>query len=384
MIKAGFHVSKSEGLVQNLEHVLSQGGLAAQFYISPKQSSHPGISISEPNVQKILKMRKEKGLYIVIHGKLILNFARPYTQKTDWQQTAMIKDMTQASRLGANVILHQGKNVKDLNFSRSEAINAFVQNLREILDKTAELGLTNKIVLENSCQQGTELGYTLNELAEIYGKLQAKYQSRVSFCIDLCHIHVAGELNMTDPVAVEKFFQDFDSKIGLSKLEVIHFNDSQVVFDGHNDSHADILVGYSGNSQLGGNPTGLKKVVELAGVHGIPLILETPGKIPYENQLRLILNWSEQIEKEYLLAHSDIIMDFTLNPYSSKGRKKKNTSKDKSKPTTAIAKKTPAVKKIQPPLVQSKIVIKPIKKITPSIKKEATTKKKVIIRKLDT
>ena len=110
-----------------------------------------------------------------------------------------------------------------------------------------QAGAKNKIIFENSCQQGTELGYTIEELAEIYHSFQQKHKDRLAFCVDLCHIYVAGVMNVRSVEDIERVMEKFDKLIGLEHLEVIHFNDSQVRFDGHNDCHGDILTGHIGN-----------------------------------------------------------------------------------------------------------------------------------------
>ena len=62
---------------------------------------------------------------------------------------------------------------------------------------------------------------------------------------------------MKDHDDVDQWFQRFDSLIGLKYLKLIHFNDSNVKFNGHNDNHDDIGQGYITNPTKGGNPNGL-------------------------------------------------------------------------------------------------------------------------------
>lgn len=70
---------------------------------------------------------------------------------------ALTCDIFEATRFNADVVIHQGKNVNEL--SREEALSRYVMNLQEAIDQT--YGLSTKILLENSCRQGTELGYNL-------------------------------------------------------------------------------------------------------------------------------------------------------------------------------------------------------------------------------
>lgn len=334
MIRAGYHVSKSKNLLGNIQTLTQIGGKAVQFYNSPKQGLHPGIPIPEKDVEAILKIKADYNLYIVVHGKLILNFARPQSSSNKWQRDALIRDLQQANRVGADVIIHQGKNVKEIDQPREEALNNFVDNLQTVLEETNNL--ENKILLENSCQQGTEVGYAVEELKIIYNKFTEEEKQRIGFCLDLCHIFVAGQLNVSDPEAVRNFFEEFETEIGLDKLEVIHFNDSKIKLNGHNDNHADLLVGFIGNSKLGGDPAGFLEVIKIAQEKNIPMILETPGVIPYLDQLHLILNFEKEVDL-YVTNYIDIIDNFTNNPISSKGARKKKNQPKPTTPKTKIA-----------------------------------------------
>jgi len=57
-----------------------------------------------------------------------------------------------ADQLESDVVVHQGKNVKDINCSWDQAIKNYVTNLQQVLDATSLKGCTNRILLENSCQ----------------------------------------------------------------------------------------------------------------------------------------------------------------------------------------------------------------------------------------
>src|SRR5205085_2142263 len=122
-------------------------------------------------------------------------------------------------------------------------------------------------VLENSSRQGNELGYSLAELAYIYHQFSEEHQARLGICLDLCHVFVAGELDLRWAADVRKFFEDFEDSLGLEKLCCIHFNDSRVPFGGRNDHHGDLGCGYISNPLLGGSTEGLEVAAEVAAAH---------------------------------------------------------------------------------------------------------------------
>jgi deoxyribonuclease-4 len=310
-MRVGAHYSKN-GIINTIEHMATVGMSAVQIYVSPNQNMKSGTKFSDKEVEKILHYREHNNLYMVVHGKLLYNFVRP-NASTQWQKNSLILDLIEANRINANVIIHQGKNLKEFKLTNDEAMDQYVQNLEEILDETKDL--KNKIILENSSRQGTEMGYTLDDLEKIYNKFKTK--ERIGFCIDLCHVFVSGELDVRSPDKVNEFFLSFEKKFGRNKLEVIHFNDSRIKFNGKNDNHGDLLVGFIGNTVLDGNPNGFKRVVEIATEWDVPLILETKGEIPAYEQAQLMLNWDGYID-EYINKFGDIITKFGNNPKCNK------------------------------------------------------------------
>ena len=64
--------------------------------------------------------------------------------------------------------------------------------------------------------------------------------------------------------------EDFDSRIGLERLSVIHANDSKVPFASGVDRHENIGDGHIGIE-------GFKTIVNHPSLKNIPFILEVPG-----------------------------------------------------------------------------------------------------------
>lgn len=324
-MSVGCHLSISEGIVSAIHATLEMEGSALQIFLSPNRGTSPGKPISDSDAQTIRSILQNTGVYLVVHGKYILNFCSP---KVMWYSDALIADLRKANQLGdrVGVVIHQGKNKPEFNLSRSQAIHTYVNHLQNVLKATSDI--TNPIVLENSCQQGNEIGYTLEELAEIYHTFAPEYQNRVKFCLDTCHIFVAGTLRFSSILEVDQFFEKFDRLIGLDKLEVIHYNDSKTPFDGHNDHHHDLLHGYITStsyqsdvkkyantpSDKKGTEAGLKRVVGWAKLLGVPLILETPREeSSCQEQIELLNSWYQEAD----LPDRRVVL-----PAAQKGEKK--------------------------------------------------------------
>lgn len=244
-------------------------------------------SIDEEDASMALKIRDKHGFYVVVHGKFLYNFCRPLST-AGWQRTMLIKELSEANKVSADVIIHQGKNVAEIKLSLEEALQNYVDNIVIVLESSST---KNKIILENSARQGTELGYSLDELYIIYSMIPEKHRDRIAFCLDLCHCFVAGELDVRSKAATEAWFKKFERLFGLGKLAVLHFNDSAIQFNGANDNHDAICNGYIGNKIYGGSTEGFQYVVQYCLKNSIPVILETPSK-DMTKEMSLVRTWA--------------------------------------------------------------------------------------------
>jgi apurinic endonuclease APN1 len=279
----GYHISKTN-LDQSIKTAIEDKATAIQLFISSPKIWQ--VSNLKKEEIEIIKTYQKLNNYVVIHGKYLYNFCRT----NEAQSNALIRELEEANKISCNVIIHQGKNVKDLSLTNEEAVIAYVNNIKKILDSTIKLENKPKIILENSAHQGNEIGYSIIELANIWNMFDNNYKKRLGICIDLCHIFVAGECDIRSIDSIKKFFKDFKKLIGLENLTVIHFNDSSIKYNGHNDHHQDLTVGYISNSKLGGSLEGFKFFIKKAKKLNIPLILETPAtSITYKDQIDFIL-----------------------------------------------------------------------------------------------
>ena len=122
------------------------------------------------------------------------------------------------------------------------------------------------ILLETTAGQGTALGRTFEELAEIIARVEDG--TRIGVCFDTCHAFAAG-YELRDADAYDATIRAFDQTIGLDRLRVFHLNDSKKGLGSRVDRHAAI-----GEGELGLNPFGF--LLNDPRFPGLPGILETP------------------------------------------------------------------------------------------------------------
>lgn len=249
--------------IQQLLTVYKAGGNALQISISNPADFSRSEVVKNKDVYNATAAKY--GIYTVVHGKFVYNLARPNPTK----QLELIKyELGEAHSLNAALVLHQGKNV--LHLEHINALNIYIDNINRLLDETQ----AGTILLENSAAQGTEIGYSLSDLSYIWDRIKKK--DRCSYCLDSCHAFSAGEIDFRVKECVTSYMEEFDRKIGLLHLKLIHFNDSGCCFAGKNDYHAPLGQGFISFSD------GMKELLSWAYKYNIPVILETGGPINSE------------------------------------------------------------------------------------------------------
>ena len=129
-------------------------------------------------------------------------------------------------------------------------------------------------MIELTAGQGTNLGYKFEHIAKIIELVDNP--ERITACIDTAHIFAAG-YNIKDKLEYEKVISDFDSIIGLEKLQCFHINDSKKELGSRVDRHEHIGQGYIGLE-------GFRNIMNDERLAHIPKILETPkGKEQLED-----------------------------------------------------------------------------------------------------
>jgi deoxyribonuclease-4 len=127
------------------------------------------------------------------------------------------------------------------------------------------------VVLENAAGSGYGLGRNVTELAAIADAIDARGigPERVGFCLDTAHAWGAG-IDLADPIAADAFLADFDARIGLDRLVMIHLNDSKAELGSLHDRHEHVGAGRIG-------ATGLAHLLAHPSLERATYFLETPG-----------------------------------------------------------------------------------------------------------
>lgn len=218
----------------------------------------------------------------IAHGKYIYNLCR---EESSYQIDLMTEELLTAHSQHMDLIIHQGKNIESEGLTRLSALNNYINGVKTVLDNS--IHVSNKIILENSSKQGTELGYSLKELSYVIDEID---NDRIGLCIDTCHAFTSGECDFRSISHVEQYIEDLHEYRLIDKLSIIHLNDCQVPFGACNDHHADFSAGYITDSKLSGNFSGIHLFIkEIIDKKSINYVFETPcTRVSIEDQRRLL------------------------------------------------------------------------------------------------
>ena len=127
------------------------------------------------------------------------------------------------------------------------------------------------VVLENSPGSGFGIGTDVTELAAICAAVAAQGipRDRVGFCLDAAHAWAAG-FDLSLPEVTDALLADFDARVGLDRLVMIHLNDSKSELGSRLDRHEHLGAGRIG-------VTGLRHLLTHPSLAHVTYYLETPG-----------------------------------------------------------------------------------------------------------
>ena len=262
MLELGAHMSIAGGCDLALTRAAAFDMTACQIFTKNANQWH-AKPLDPAMVDRFQQQRAETGIgLLVAHDSYLINMASPDDALWEKSRLAFRDELDRCDTLGVPyLVTHPGGHVG----SGVEAgITRVAEGINRIHDERSE-GQTT-ILLETTAGQGTTLGRTFEELAQIIALVEDK--ARVAVCFDTCHAFAAG-YELRDQAGYEATMRAFDEIIGLDQLRVFHLNDSKKGLGSRVDRHAHI-----GEGELG--VSAFELVLNDPRFAGRPGILETP------------------------------------------------------------------------------------------------------------
>jgi deoxyribonuclease IV len=260
-VRIGLHVRVAGGYLKAVEHAKATGAMAIQVF-STNPRSYRTTAIDESALENFAQLRREAGLDpCVIHTPYLINLASDDPKVAKGSLHLLQNDLAVAARGDIRFVnTHLGSyGTRD----RGEAFNQICQALETALTNI-EPGVV--LVLENSAGAGNLAGGTLEELGDF---VRSVAHPQLGVCLDTAHAWASGYA-IDSKEGVDRFVEHAQREIGLERIPLFHFNDTEVPLGGSRDRHWHI-----GEGKIGFD--GFRALLAHAELRDRTAILETPG-----------------------------------------------------------------------------------------------------------
>jgi len=277
----GAHTSASGGVYNAVTNAQKIGAKAFALF-TKNQRRWDAKPLDTKTIDKFQKLLDESGIlpkHILPHDSYLINLGHPDEQKLIKSRMAFIDELERCDQLGLDRLnFHPGSHLKEI--SEDECIDIIAESINIALDKTQNV----KAVIENTAGQGSNIGYTFEQLAQIIEKVEDK--SRVGVCIDTCHMFVAG-YDIRTREAYDKTWDAFGEIVGFNYLSGMHINDSKPPLGSKKDRHHSLGEGEIGLDAF-------RFIMNDERMDDIPLILETIDESIWAQEIEMLYSFENK------------------------------------------------------------------------------------------
>lgn len=220
-------------------------------------------ALGTEEIDKYFAAIDETGITVACsHSSYLINLASADPKLNIISYKSFKEEVERCNRLRIPaLVIHPGSH---LGTGEEPGLIRIADNINRCLSEIADN--TVAVCLETTAGQGSNLGYTFEQLAFILERIEDK--AHVAVCLDSCHVFAAG-YGLADKTEYEQTISAFDRIIGLDKLRILHLNDSKREKGAKVDRHEHI-----GKGQIG--LEAFRNIVNDSRLRHIPMILETP------------------------------------------------------------------------------------------------------------
>ena len=259
-VKVGVHVSIAGSLDLAVDRAQDAGcDVFQMFSRNPRGWGFKPLSDGDCDIYK--KKIETTGLLPVDHMPYLPNLASPKTEIWEKSVQTLAVELDRCGRLGIPcLVTHLGHHLGDgIAGGRARVIKAVNSAL-----ESSESG--TMLLLENTAGERNSVGSSFEHIGAILAGLSD--DKRIGICFDTCHAFAAGyELRTDEGIAAT--LAQFDEQIGLSRLRVVHLNDTKGDLGSGLDRHEHIGLGFIGEN-------GFRRILHNPVLARLPLVCETP------------------------------------------------------------------------------------------------------------
>lgn len=261
-MRLGLHVSVGGGYPAAIAYAKAVGCDAMQIFTSNPRSYRTG-TIDVPALEAFAAARREAGIdACVTHTSYLINLASDDPKIRHGSLRLIEHDLETAFHAGiAYVNTHLG------SYGKRDREEGFVSICRYLERALADVKPGVFLVMENSAGAGNLAGGTLEELGRF---VKALDHPQLGVCLDTAHAWAAG-YQIDSAGGVDRFLDQAEELIGLDRIKMFHFNDTEVELGASRDRHWHIGMGRIGLD-------GFHALLARPELREKTAILETPGE----------------------------------------------------------------------------------------------------------
>ncbi len=214
---------------------------------------------------------------ILPHDSYLINLGHPEAEALEKSRKAFLDELQRCEQLGLIYLnFHPGSHLRKI--SESDCLQRIAESINWALSQTENV----VAVIENTAGQGSNLGYSFEQLSEIIAQVDDK--QRVGVCLDTCHMFAAGYDLRTEESCNDVFTQ-FEQIVGFQYLKGMHLNDSKGGLDSRLDRHHSLGQGEIGLEVF-------RFIMQDDRFRGIPLVLETIDETIWKEEIQMLRQFS--------------------------------------------------------------------------------------------
>jgi deoxyribonuclease-4 len=270
----GLHTSIAGGLPNAVLSAQTKGCDAFQIF-ARNPRGWLERQIGDDEIRSFRDARERAGLWpLAIHSVYLINLAATDPLLLERSRLAFRQEIKRGIELAADyLVVHPGNPLAapaDVGIATAvESIRVASRGLK--LDGSASDakragkagGLT--ILIENTAGQGSSIGCTFEQVADIIAALD---DLPVDVCLDTQHTFASG-YDISTETGINRTVRAINRSFGFDRIKLIHCNDSKVVLGSRVDRHQHIGLGHIGDE-------GFRLLTHNLKFRHVPFILETP------------------------------------------------------------------------------------------------------------
>ena len=269
----GAHVSIAGGTHHAPPRARAIGASAMQMFTKMANRWAERLCIDDECAAFRTSLRDTRVRATIAHDSYLINLASPDATLRRRSIESFVAELERCEALGLTYLVSHPGNYID---ERASGIRRNADAITEALSRVP--GQTT-LCMETTAGSGTAIGATFEDLAELIDAIPEPFRSRLGVCVDSCHAYSAGYdlVNAYDDV-----WKRFDDTLGISRVKVMHLNDSKTPFASRRDRHELIGEGSLGERAF-------QQIMNDVRLATVPKVIETPkGTDPTAMDARML------------------------------------------------------------------------------------------------